>query len=120
VDVTQRQVTDWPEYFVEVDRARAAQLGLSQQEIASAVRAALSSSAVGQTGYWAAARCAPAIGHCAPEPGTATARARIGAQPCGGAQVHRCSSRLLPFCLAAYINVSAERISSSAFSGGSL
>jgi multidrug efflux pump subunit AcrB len=52
VDVTQRQVTNWPEYFVEVDRARAVQLGLTQGEIANAVLVALSSSAVIQTSYW--------------------------------------------------------------------
>jgi multidrug efflux pump subunit AcrB len=53
VDVTLRQIRDWPEYFVEVDRARAAQFDVTQQDIANAVLVALSSSAVVQSSYWA-------------------------------------------------------------------
>jgi multidrug efflux pump subunit AcrB len=52
VDVTLRQIRDWPEYFVEVDRARAAQFDVTQQDIATAVLVALSSSAVVQSSYW--------------------------------------------------------------------
>ncbi|HEV8646920.1 MAG TPA: efflux RND transporter permease subunit [Burkholderiales bacterium] len=53
VDVTMRQIRDWPEYFIEVDRARAAQLGVTLPDIANAVLIALSSSAVVQSNYWA-------------------------------------------------------------------
>jgi multidrug efflux pump subunit AcrB len=52
VDVTLRQVRDWPEYFIEVDRARAVQFGVTQQDVANAVLVALSSSAVVQSSFW--------------------------------------------------------------------
>src|SRR5690606_13146952 len=45
VDVALRQLTDWPEYRIEVDRARAAQLGVTQQDVANALLVSLSSSA---------------------------------------------------------------------------
>jgi multidrug efflux pump subunit AcrB len=52
-DVTLRQITDWPEYFVVVDRMRSLQLGLQQQDIANALLVSLSSSAVVQSNFWA-------------------------------------------------------------------
>ncbi len=52
-DVTLRQVSAQPELYVEVDRVRAAQLGLTQQEAASALLAALGSAGTVTPSYWA-------------------------------------------------------------------
>lgn len=52
VDVTLRQILDLPEYFISVDRVRAAQLGLTQQDIASNVLVSLSSTSVVAPSYW--------------------------------------------------------------------
>ncbi|MBC8050395.1 MAG: efflux RND transporter permease subunit [Chitinophagales bacterium] len=52
-DVMVRQITDWPEYRISVDKARAAQLGVSQEAIANALLISLSSSATVQSSYWA-------------------------------------------------------------------
>ncbi len=52
-DVMLKQVMDWPELHLVVDRARAAQLGVSQQDVANALLVALSGSATVQPSYWA-------------------------------------------------------------------
>ncbi|WP_407529385.1 efflux RND transporter permease subunit [Methylobacterium oryzisoli] len=51
-DVMLRQIPDWPEHRITVDKARAAQLGLTQEAIANAVLISLSSSAVVRSSYW--------------------------------------------------------------------
>ncbi|MDX2264826.1 MAG: efflux RND transporter permease subunit [Hyphomicrobiales bacterium] len=52
-DVMIRQITDWPEYRITVDKSRAGQLGVTQEAIANALLVSLSSSAVVQSSYWA-------------------------------------------------------------------
>ncbi|PZQ16096.1 MAG: AcrB/AcrD/AcrF family protein [Ancylobacter novellus] len=52
-DVMVRQIPDWPEYRIAVDKARAAQLGVTQQAIANALLISLSSSSTVQSSYWA-------------------------------------------------------------------
>jgi multidrug efflux pump subunit AcrB len=52
-DATLRQVLDLPEYFVEIDRVRALQLGITQQEAASAILAALGSTGTVSPSFWA-------------------------------------------------------------------
>lgn len=52
VDVRLHQVLDAPELFVEVDRERAAQLGLSERQVASNLMISLSGSAQVQPNYW--------------------------------------------------------------------
>ncbi len=52
-DATLRQVLDLPEYFVEVDRVRALQLGITQQEAANAILAALGSTGTVSPSFWA-------------------------------------------------------------------
>lgn len=53
VDVTLRQITDWPDVRVTVDRVRAAQLGVSIQDVANALLVSLSGSATVTPIYWA-------------------------------------------------------------------
>jgi multidrug efflux pump subunit AcrB len=55
-DVTLRQVLDLPEYFIEVDRVRALQLGITQQEASNAVLGALGSTATVSPSFWADVR----------------------------------------------------------------
>lgn len=57
-DVSLRQVFSQPEVFVEVDRVRALQLGVTQEEASTAVLAALGSGGTVRPSYWAD----PAIG----------------------------------------------------------
>jgi multidrug efflux pump subunit AcrB len=52
-DVLLQQIPDWPEYFITVDRARALQLGVREQDVANALLVSLSSSATVQANYWA-------------------------------------------------------------------
>ena len=52
-DVMLQQITDWPEYFIAVDRARALQLGVREQDVANSLLVSLSSSATVQANYWA-------------------------------------------------------------------
>lgn len=52
VDVTLRQITATPAYRIEVDRARAAELGLTQSDIAQEVLVSLASSSVVNPNYW--------------------------------------------------------------------
>ncbi|MEA1672533.1 efflux RND transporter permease subunit [Nitrospirillum sp. BR 11163] len=52
VDVTLRQVTATPAYRIEVDRARAAELGLTQNDVAQEVLVSLASSGVVNPSYW--------------------------------------------------------------------
>ncbi|MFM2243744.1 MAG: hypothetical protein RLZ97_2600, partial [Verrucomicrobiota bacterium] len=51
-DVTLREVLDQPSYAIRVDRARAAALGINQQDAASAVLAALGSGSSVAPSYW--------------------------------------------------------------------
>jgi CzcA family heavy metal efflux pump len=53
VDVTLRQVLDLPEYFIEVDRVRALQLGITSQEAANAILAALGAGGTVAPSFWA-------------------------------------------------------------------
>jgi multidrug efflux pump subunit AcrB len=52
VDVHVNQVTDEPELRLNVDRMRAAQLGLTQQQIASNILVSLSSSSLTAPSFW--------------------------------------------------------------------
>jgi multidrug efflux pump subunit AcrB len=51
-DVTIKQTLDYPTLFVNVDRQRAAQLGLSQRDVANSMLVSLSSSAVVSPTYY--------------------------------------------------------------------
>ncbi|MBN8460307.1 MAG: efflux RND transporter permease subunit [Verrucomicrobia bacterium] len=53
VDVTLREVLDQPNYVIRVDRARAATFGITQQDAASAMLAALGSGGSVAPNYWA-------------------------------------------------------------------
>jgi len=52
VDVMLRQVLDLPEYFVAIDRTRAAQLGITAQDASRAVLAVLGSAGTVSPVYW--------------------------------------------------------------------
>lgn len=52
VDVMLRQVLDLPEYYVQIDRTRAAQLGVSAQDAARAVLGVLGSAGTVSPVYW--------------------------------------------------------------------
>jgi multidrug efflux pump subunit AcrB len=52
VDVHLSQVTDYPELFVNVDRTRAQQIGLTQRQVASDMLVSLSSSAQTAPNFW--------------------------------------------------------------------
>ncbi|WP_029012583.1 efflux RND transporter permease subunit [Niveispirillum irakense] len=52
-DVTLRQITDWPDVRVTVDRVRAAQLGVTMQDVANALLISLSGSGTVTPIYWA-------------------------------------------------------------------
>jgi CzcA family heavy metal efflux pump len=52
VDVHLHQIVDAPELFVKVDRTRAAQMGLTQRDVASNMLVALSSSGQAAPNYW--------------------------------------------------------------------
>ncbi len=58
VDVTLREVLDLPQYRLDVDRVRAAQLGLSQQDAVNALLTALGSGGTVSPTFWAD----PAVG----------------------------------------------------------
>jgi multidrug efflux pump subunit AcrB len=53
VDVHLQQITDAPEYFVEVDRQLASELGLTQQQIANAMNVSLAGSFQVNPNFWA-------------------------------------------------------------------
>jgi multidrug efflux pump subunit AcrB len=53
VDVAFREVLDLPEFYLEVDRTRAAQLGVTQQDAVSALLSFLGSGASVSTSFWA-------------------------------------------------------------------
>ncbi len=53
VDVTLREVLDQPEYFLEVDRVRAAKLGVTPQDGINALLSALGSGGTVNPNYWA-------------------------------------------------------------------
>ena len=53
VDIVQREVLDKPEYFLEIDRERAARLGVTQQGAVSAILTALGSGGSVSPGFWA-------------------------------------------------------------------
>jgi len=53
VDVHLHQIVDTPSFFVNVDRVRAAQIGLSEQEIANSMNTSLSSSFQIAPNFWA-------------------------------------------------------------------
>lgn len=53
VDVTLREVLDQPGYVIRVDRARAAYLGISQQDASTALLAALGSGGTVAPNFWA-------------------------------------------------------------------
>ncbi|MFZ4597173.1 MAG: efflux RND transporter permease subunit [Terrimicrobiaceae bacterium] len=53
VDVVLREVLDLPEYFLEIDRIRAAKLGISQQDTVNALLTALGSGGSVSPGFWA-------------------------------------------------------------------
>ena len=52
VDVHLQQIVDAPEFFVDVDRVRAAQLGLNEQQIANNINTSLSSSYQVAPNFW--------------------------------------------------------------------
>ena len=52
VDVHLQQIVDAPEYFVEVDRVRAAELGLTEQQVAQNLNTSLSSSYQVTPNFW--------------------------------------------------------------------
>ena len=52
VDVMLRQVLDLPEYYIAIDRTRAAQLGISAQDASRAVLAVLGSAGTVSPVYW--------------------------------------------------------------------
>ena len=51
-DVTLRQVFDLPQMFIEIDRARALQLGVTPQQVSTAVLAVLGTSGTVSPNYW--------------------------------------------------------------------
>ena len=53
VDVHIQQITSAPEFFVDVDRKRAAEIGLTEQQIASAMNVSLSGSFQVSPNFWA-------------------------------------------------------------------
>ncbi len=53
VDVHLQQIVDAPEYFVQVDRERAAELGLTEQQVASDLNVSLSGSFQVTPNFWA-------------------------------------------------------------------
>ena len=53
VDVHLQQITDAPEFFVKVDRERAAELGLTEQQIANGLNVSLSGSFQVSPNFWA-------------------------------------------------------------------
>lgn len=53
VDVVQREILDKPEYHLQVDRERAARLGVTQQSAVSALLTALGSGGSVSPGFWA-------------------------------------------------------------------
>jgi len=53
VDSVLREVLDLPEYFLEIDRIRAAKLGISQQDTVAALLTALGSGGTVSPGFWA-------------------------------------------------------------------
>ncbi len=53
VDVVLREVLDLPEYFLDIDRVRAAKLGISQQDAVRALLTALGSGGTVSPGFWA-------------------------------------------------------------------
>jgi len=53
VDITLREVLDQPAYLIRVDRARAAYLGVTQQDAANAVLAALGTGGTVTPSFWA-------------------------------------------------------------------
>lgn len=53
VDVTLREILDQPEYFLEIDRIRAAKLGVTPQDAVSALLNALGSGGSVSPGFWA-------------------------------------------------------------------
>jgi multidrug efflux pump subunit AcrB len=52
VDVHVQQITDAPEYFVKVDRQRAAELGLTEQQVATDLNVSLSGSFQVSPNFW--------------------------------------------------------------------
>lgn len=52
VDVVQRQVRDLPSYYLEIDRVRALQVGVTPQDAASALLAALGASGTVSPNFW--------------------------------------------------------------------
>jgi multidrug efflux pump subunit AcrB len=52
VDVHVQQITDAPEYFVQVDRQRAAELGLTEQQVATDLNVSLSGSFQVSPNFW--------------------------------------------------------------------
>lgn len=52
VDVTQRQVRDLPSYYLEIDRVRALQIGVTPQDAATALLAALGASGTVSPSFW--------------------------------------------------------------------
>ena len=53
VDVTTRQVRNLPSYYIEIDRTRAMQIGVTPQDAASAILAALGSGGTVSPTFWA-------------------------------------------------------------------
>lgn len=53
VDVAMRQVRDLPSYYLEIDRVRALQIGVTPQDAATALLAALGASGTVSPSYWA-------------------------------------------------------------------
>jgi multidrug efflux pump subunit AcrB len=52
VDIAQRQVRDLPSYYLEIDRVRALQIGVTPQDAASALLAALGASGTVSPSFW--------------------------------------------------------------------
>lgn len=53
VDITLKQVRDLPSYYLEIDRVRALQIGVTPQDAATALLAALGASGTVSPSYWA-------------------------------------------------------------------
>ncbi len=53
VDVTLRELLDLPQYYLRIDRTRAAKLGITQQDAIGAVLTALGSGGTVSPGFWA-------------------------------------------------------------------
>lgn len=53
VDIAQRQVRDLPSYYLEIDRVRALQIGVTPQDAATALLAALGASGTVSPSFWA-------------------------------------------------------------------